>query len=347
MPLPRALSTWLLIVLAVMTLLHRPAHAAIAELEQAARKDGEVTWYVSHYGAEPATEIANGFMRLYPDVKVNVVRATAQVTYQRLVQDIRANVAQCDVLSTTDLGHYMTLKKQNRLASYRAENAAAIAPEFKAAIEKDGLWYPTSGILMVIGYNTSKIAEADAPKRWRDLTDPKWRGQIGLGHPGFSGVAGVWALMITRLYGWEFFDQMEKNKPLAGRSMIDMVTMLNSGERPLAASLVGPTLESAAKGNPLAIVYPEEGTLIVDSPTAILQNAPHPNAARLFLEYMLGIEHAKLVVALPRYASVRSEVPPLPGQRQLSDIKLIRVPDEVATDGIEKLVEQWRDTFGN
>jgi iron(III) transport system substrate-binding protein len=241
----------------------------------------------------------------------------------------------------------MTLKKQNRLASYRPENAAHVAPEFQAAIEKDGFWYPTSGILMVIGYNTSKIAEADVPKRWRDLTDPKWRGRIGLGHPGFSGVAGVWALMIDRLYGWEFFDQMAKNRPLTGRSMIDMVTMLNSGERPLAASLVGPTLESAAKGNPLAIVYPEEGTLIVDSPTAILQNAPHPNAARLFMEYMLGIDHAKLVVALPRYASVRAEVPPLPGQKLLSDIRLIRVPDEVVVGGIEKLIEQWRDTFGN
>ena len=54
MPLPRALSTWLLIALAAMVLLHRPAHAAIADIEQGARKEGEVTWYVSHYGAEPA-----------------------------------------------------------------------------------------------------------------------------------------------------------------------------------------------------------------------------------------------------------------------------------------------------
>jgi iron(III) transport system substrate-binding protein len=335
------------IVLGLTIALRCPSFASLAELEQAARKEGEVTWYVSHYGAEPAAEIARAFTKIYPDVKVNVVRSTAQVAYQRLVQDIRANVAQCDVFSTTDIGQYETLKNQKHLARYQAENAAKIAPEFTAAIEPEGYWYPTSGILMVIGYNSDKVKAEDAPKRWRDLTDPKWLGKLAIGHPAFSGVAGVWALMITKLYGWEYFEQIQKNRPLVGRSMIDMVTMLNSGERSVAASLVGPTLDSASKGNPLAIVYPEEGTLIVDSPTAIMQNAPHPNAARLFMEFMLGIEHAKLVVSLPRYESVRPEVLPLPGGKRLSEIKLIRVSDKEVTDGIQKLIERWRDTFGN
>jgi iron(III) transport system substrate-binding protein len=335
------------IVLGLTIALRCPSFASLAELEQAARKEGEVTWYVSHYGAEPAAEIARAFTKIYPDVKVNVVRSTAQVAYQRLVQDIRANVAQCDVFSTTDIGQYETLKNQKYLARYQAENAAKIAPEFTAAIEPEGYWYPTSGILMVIGYNSDKVKAEDAPKRWRDLTDPKWLGKLAIGHPAFSGVAGVWALMITKLYGWEYFEQIQKNRPLVGRSMIDMVTMLNSGERSVAASLVGPTLDSASKGNPLAIVYPEEGTLIVDSPTAIMQNAPHPNAARLFMEFMLGIEHAKLVVSLPRYESVRPEVLPLPGGKRLSEIKLIRVSDKEVTDGIQKLIERWRDTFGN
>lgn len=325
----------------------RLGRAALADLAAAAGKEGEVTWYVSHYGVEPATEIAAAFSRIYPSVKVNLFRSTAQVVYQRLQQDIKAGTPLCDVLSTTDIGQYATLKSQGRLASFNPQNAADIAPAFKPTIDPDGCWHPTSGILTAIGYNAAKLPAAEAPKRWRDLTDPRWRSKVALGHPAFSGVAGVWALMIERLYGWKFFEEIEPNKPLIGRSMNDMVTMLNSGERSVAASLSGLTLESAAKGNPLGVIFPEEGTLLVQSPSAVLASSKHPNAARLFLEFMLSAEYAKMIVVSPRYESVRSDVPPLPGGTALDAIKIVSVPDNEVVAGIAGVIERWRDTFGN
>ena len=59
---------------------------------------------------------------------------------------------------------------------------------------------------------------------------------------------------MKKLYGWKYFEQLEKNKPQIGRSINDTVTALNAGERQVAAGADGSTLFSAARGNPLAIV---------------------------------------------------------------------------------------------
>ena len=65
---------------------------------------------------------------------------------------------------------------------------------------------------------------------WTDLLDPKWKGQIALPHPAFSGCGGVWALGLRKLYGWEYFEKLAKNNPRIGRSFGDPVTLMTAGE---------------------------------------------------------------------------------------------------------------------
>ena len=82
------------------------ARADMKALEEAAKKEGELTWYVAHYTSEGAEDLGRGFTEIY-GIKVNVVRTTAQVAYQRLLQDIKNNQTICDVFSSTDVGHYV------------------------------------------------------------------------------------------------------------------------------------------------------------------------------------------------------------------------------------------------
>src|SRR5438045_4198006 len=70
----------------------------------------------------------------------------------------------------------------------------------------DGYYFVTSAGLIAIGYNTTMLSGADAPKNWTDLLAPKWKDQIALGHPGFSGYVGTWTLTMRQLYGWQFFE---------------------------------------------------------------------------------------------------------------------------------------------
>ena len=323
-----------------------PARADLKALQEAAEKEGTLTWYTAHTNAETAETVGRAFTALYPKIKVNVIRTTAQVAYQRLSQDIKNKTPNCDVFSSTDLGHYATLKPQNKFAKFVPDNAGRLGKDYQG-LDPDGYFYPTTAFLVLINYNTQKVKPEDAPKKWTDLLDPKWNGKVTVGHPAFSGAVGTWVMTMKKLYGWDFFTQLEKGKPQIGRSIVDTVTMLNSGERVVGAGPSATTLQSAEKGNPLAIVYPEDGTVIIVAPSAVMADAPHPNAARLFMEFLLGPEHAE-VSAKDGNESLRPEVKSvMKGLKPLSEVKVLRPTVEEAQKGIPEVIEQWRDTFGN
>jgi iron(III) transport system substrate-binding protein len=315
------------------------------ELYELAKKEGEVTWYTAHSNDTTAQALGRDFEAAFPGIKANVVRTTAQVAYQRLTQEQRANAMQVDVFSSTDIGHYVALKEKNLLEKYVPDNASRVIDVYKN-YDPDGYFTVTSAGLIGIAYNTAKLKEADAPKNWTDLIDPKWKDKIAVGHPGFSGYVGTWVVTLKKLYGWDFFEKLAKNNPQVGRSINDTVTMLNAGERIVAGSGPnGTAMESAAKGNPLAMIYPPDGSVLIIAPSGIPKGVKHPNAAKLFMEYLLTPEASQIWVEHFN-ESMRPEVKPLNGAKSAADVKTIRPSVEEITKGIPEVIKQWRDTFG-
>jgi iron(III) transport system substrate-binding protein len=315
------------------------------ELYKAAQKEGAVTWYTAHSHDVTMQGIGRGFEAKYPGIKVSVVRTTAQVAFQRVSQEVKAGAMQVDVFSSTDVGHYTYLKEKGLLEKYVPENESKIFDIYKN-IDPDGYYCVTSAGLICLGYNTSKLKEADAPKNWPDLLDPKWKGKIAVGHPGFSGYIGTWTVMMRKLYGWQFFEKLAKNDPQIGRSINDAVTTLTAGERMVAAAAEpGSVLDSVKKGNPLGLLYPSDGTVLILAPSAIMKGAKHPNASKLYMEYLLGVEASRVWV--DHFGeSMRPEVAPAKGGKAAKDLKTIRPSVEEINKGVPEVIKQWRDTFG-
>ena len=184
-----------------------------------------------------------------------------------------------------------------------------------------------------------------APRIWTDLLDAKWRNQVAVGHPAYSGTVGTWVVAMRKLYGWSYFEKLEANNPLIGRSVNDAVGVLNSGERSVAAGPSGLAQITASKGNPIGVVYPADGAVVMVSPSAVMANAPHSNAGRLFVEFLLSDRFA-LMTAEDRRVPVRMATLHA-GDRPLADIKTIRLSTAEIVKGIPEVIEQWRDTFGS
>src|SRR6266566_3029217 len=292
------------------------------QLYDGARKEGQLTWYTAHYDQALATKIGKAFTQKYPGVQANVIKATAQVSFQRLLQDIKAGQVQSDVFSSTDVSHFVYLKQKGDLAKYVPENERKIVAAFQN-VDPDGFSAVTWAGLVAISYNRDKVHEAEAPNNWPILADPKWTGKVAVGDPNFSGMVGVWTIAMARLYGWDYFKKLNQGKPLIGRSIDDSVTVLNAGERVVAAADPAPTLRSAAKGNPLAVIYPTDGAVAIIGPSGIIKGAKSPNAGKLFLEFLLSTEAAKLV-AENFEQSLRPEVTPPPGAKSLAEVKIVR-----------------------
>jgi len=319
---------------------------AEAKLYEAAKQEGSVTWYVSQTTTEFADGMCALFKQRYEGVGCDVVRASGQVIFQRIQQELQAGALQGDVMSTNDDGQMYQLKQQGALAQYAPENLAHMIPVLRDLADKENYWI-TSGVSpLVIAYNTNLVTAEEAPKNWTDLTDPKWKNQVAIGHPGFSGSVGLWTVAMDKLYGWDFFTKLEENKPQIGRSVADGHNLVVSGERKVAlAPLSLIESDSRNKNAPIAAVFPEDGALLPPSATAVMKDAPHPNAARLFENFILGEEIAKYFSDDARYP-LREGVPLAEGMRPLESYKTITIPIEEGTEKLQEVQTKFRDTFG-
>ena len=327
------------------TLLPRAARADMAAIEAAAKKEGTLTWYIAQVDTEQAEALGRTFTKQYPAISVAVIRTTGQVAYQRLLLDLKNSAPQCDVFSTTDISQMPALKQRDALAHYVPANAADLLPEFKR-LSDDGYFYVTGATNHFLIYNTEKVRGEAAPQRWTDLLDPRWKNQIALPHPAFSGCAGVWALGLRKLYGWEYFEKLAKNNPRIGRSFGDPITLLTAGECEVGPGPALNAFPAIEKGNPIGVVYPGDGCSICVTPSAVPASAPHPNAARLFMDWMLGDTYSRLSVERGS-EPLRAGLAPKPGRKLIDQLPVMHLTVEEIRKGVPEVIESWRDTFGS
>ena len=188
-----------------------PRAPTLPRCSRRARKEGTLTWYIAQVDTETAEVMGRAFTKQYPGINVEVIRTTGQVAYQRLLQELKNNAPQCDVFSSTDISQYPALKARGALAHYTPENAGGLLPQFDKLIDP-GFEYPAAATNHLLIYNTQKVKPADAPKRWTDLLDPRWKGQVATGHPAFSGCTGIWALALRKAYGWSYLREAGKEQ---------------------------------------------------------------------------------------------------------------------------------------
>lgn len=314
-------------------------------LEAAAHDEGTLTWYIAQVDAQTAENLGRAFTQSNPGVNVGVIRTTGQVAYQRLLMDIKNHTPQCDVFSTTDISHMPALKERHELTEYTPTNAGALLPPFKA-LSDPGFSYVTNAARYFIIYNKDKVKPQDVPRSWTDLLDPKWKGRVATGHPAFSGCTGTWALGVKKVHGWEYFEKLAQNNPRIGRSAVDPMTLINAGECLVGVGAANNVYASIDKGNPLGVVHPSDGLVLCVTPSGIPANAPHPNAGKLFMEWLLSPGYARMITA-DGSEPILEGIPPRAGMPPLADQKVIQLTVEEIRKGVPQVIEQWRDTFGS
>src|SRR5215475_8693921 len=208
-----------------------PGLAQDARVE-AARKEGKVVWYTS-LALSSAEKVAKLFEAAYPGIKVEVHRTGSQRILQRVMQEVQANLKIVDVIHTSDAGHFVLLKDKKLLMKYTPPGVEKFPAGFK---DREGYYYGLRATVNVIAYNTKIVSATEAPRTWKDLLDPKWKGKLVTAHPGYSGVIATHVLALVKLYGWDYFKQLAQNRPMLVQSAVDPSSVVASGERAVAAN---------------------------------------------------------------------------------------------------------------
>jgi len=310
---------------------------------EAARKEGKVVWYTS-LALPSAEKVAKLFEAAYPGIKVEVNRTGSERIIARVMQELKASIKNVDVVHTSDAGHFVYFKAQKLLTKYTPAGVDAFPAGFK---DKDGYFYGLRATVNVIAYNTKAVSAAEAPRTWKDLLDPKWKGKMVTAHPGYSGVISTHVLALVNQYGWDYFKQLAQNKLMLVQSAVDPSGVVASGERAVAVDGGEYTFyQIKKKGNPVEIVYPKEGVPLVVSPTAIMSFAPHPNAAKLFTDFTFSREVQQVMADSEGLYTGHPEVKYPADKPKLGDLKLLTVdPEELEKRG-EEIRQRFVEFFG-
>jgi iron(III) transport system substrate-binding protein len=309
------------------------------ELLAAARKEGKVVWYTA-VDVQVAEKVAKAFEAKHPGIDVVVERSGAERIFQRIGQEYSSKIYNADVVNSSDSAHFVVWKREGWLAPYVPVDVAEhYAPEHK---DPDGMYATWRAHLSVIGYNTRLVKPEEAPKSFADLLDPKWAGKIVKAHPGYSGTILTATFQISRDLGWPYLEKLAKQRVMQVQSSTEPPKKIALGERPVMAD--GNEYNMflmKEKGEPVEIVYPTEGTPFVPGPSAVLKNAAHPNAARVFQSYLFSIEGQQLLIDVGGLRSLHPLAREKLDRKPLKEIKLLK--DDAAA--VEKQIEQIKQKY--
>lgn len=317
-----------------------PAEADVSKLYAAAKKEGTLTWWTAQYEQSAAEKLRSTFQTKYPGIEVQLLRQTAQVVYQRLQQDFKAGIAECDVFGSTDEAQFATLKKANSLAVYKPPDQDLL-PKMFQNLDPDHAYNQGAFGFVLLNYRTDKVSSP--PTSWKHLLDDQWNAKITTGHPGFSGYVGNWVVAMLDKYGDKYLKDLAKLNPKIGRSVNDTVTDILAGERMVGAGPDNYSLAKKAQGNPIDVKFPTDDAILISAPTAIPRNAPHPNAARLFVNFQYSKEYSDTLAQVSNFP-LRSDVAYSVGD--LTKIKWHRNSVQRLTSGIPEAVQKWREIMG-
>ena len=305
------------------------------KLIDSAKKEGALVWYMSA-SIEDAKAILLAFSKKYPFLKTDFFRAGSARLFNRIMNEARAGKVLFDLVAVRGLETHQ-LVKAGLLQPYVSPESAAYPAGFK---DSKGYWVDYFDSYNVIGYNTQLVARDQAPKSWEDLLDPKWKGKIALDEENFS-----WYGAMTQKWGKEktqrYMRALAKQDIQLRNGQTLIAQLMAAGEFSVAMVLAHRIEKMKEQGAPVAWVTTLDPVTVSLHPIGIAAKAPHPNAAKLFVDFILSKDGQQLLLSIER-------TPARPGidtKMEARKLKLFPMPPELG-ERYEQFQKEFREIFG-
>jgi iron(III) transport system substrate-binding protein len=273
-----------------------------AQLLPEARKEGSVVWYTT-FADDDVNEMIAAFGKAYPGVHVKALRLSADQLPTRLVTEQRGGKYSADVISA-DCEPVYQLIKVGTLAPYPAPQKMALPPQLRGlpAGYRNVVYVLTSAI----AYNPEAVRKAglQPPTSLRDLTKPQWRGRFSIDPSAINWYESLVSSM-GRAKALQLVKELGDNEPQLVESHTQSLTQVQSGEPLATVNAYGYKASALAKKTPGRMAFSNTDPL--PSAAALAEeaaNAPHPAAARLFLDWIMSPEGQRTVVDVTNHTAL-------------------------------------------
>jgi iron(III) transport system substrate-binding protein len=326
---------WIFAGAILLAMAARPVSAS--EHQAKAEAEGRVVLYAS-FNANDAKAMTDAFRQLYPKIDATFYRATDAQLMERILTEARAGRMLWDVVCTTSYyGH--TLKKRGLLAPYDSPERRFYRDGYK---DPQATWTSVYTNYAAFGFNTRQVPKGAAPRSYADLLKAEWKGHIGM-----DGRAYEWFGTMIKAMGDEkglaFMRALagQQVQLRNGRTLI--AQLVAAGEFKGALTAYSTTFEQMkAAGAPADWVYLNPVFANIH-PAGVSARAPHPNAARLFLDFMLSRRGQEVIQKVNRIPD-RIDTPPYQA-RLIEGIAPAFAPAEVFEE-FERYAKLFHEIFG-
>lgn len=305
-----------------------------AALIEGAKKEGKMVFYTS-VETEFARALTSAFEAKHPFVKTDIFRSTHDKIFSRMNVERQTGTYTADVVSVGEFETYH-MQKKGFIAPYKSPFAAAYPDGFK---DPNGYWTDLYDNLIVTAYNTTRVKREELPKRWEDLLHPRWKGRMVLDQNEDRWFANMLYLMGEKK-GMEFMQALAKQDVAirGGRSLVTQLLSAGEFDLQIVAYWYRPYLMKK-QGAPVDWLGLEPA-IIALHPISIVEKTPHPNAARLFIDFALSDEGQKVFLQ-------RGREPAKPGLRPEGyPVNLKGFPSRVQlAEKLDEYSRQFRTLF--
>ncbi len=313
----------------------RPTEAEWHHVIEAAKQEGKVVFYTGGVGSPLNQKIVAGFGAKY-GIRVEVLEARASELRERIRTEESTGRVLGDVSHNGSTSTELQMREGAFVSYVSLPNAARLVSPFKA----DGTRVPLFVIPYGILINTDLVKPADEPRSWRDILDPKWKDKILADDFRALGGGSVFFMVAQLKFGRPYHEALAAQQLRFSRELRNNERRLARGEFSLYIPMLLPNVLDL-QGLPVKAIVPSEGAPYVAYDGAILKGAPHPNAARLLLDYLLS-EEIQLAYANLGYGVVIAGMQgkALPAARLYAEAKLLGTTDAKLQEEMLKLAKQ-------
>ena len=312
------------------------ARATAASLEDAAKAEGEVVFY-SSLNNEQIVTLIEAFKKKYPFIKPSFYRATSERVLQRASTEAKAGRYAVDV--ATAAGFQLELMKESGLTvKYVPPEAAFYNDGFT---DPDGHWVSVHSLLNAMAYNTQLVKPGEAPKRYEDLLAPRWKNRLGVNLQDPE-----WYVNLQRRWGKEkarnFLKALAAQQPGLRDGHNITAQLLAAGEfNAVSNTYAHIAARIKNQGGPVQYVF-DEPVITYVHPIALMKAAPHPNAGKILIGFILSAEGQRMLRDQGRIPS-RRDIDPL--VFSLRNVKLFASDPKFAKE-YAPAGEEMRAIFG-
>jgi iron(III) transport system substrate-binding protein len=318
------------------------ARGAADDLAKAANKEAALLIY-GGATLQHMTLMIGNFNRTYPGIKINYLRKSGSSLFELIVRELRAKTYNADAYVPLTVDQAIYLAERKLLTRYVSPERPALPEQAK---DRDGYWSTLYQTGHVYAYNTRQVNPKDAPRSYDDLLQPKWKGKIMM-----DGEDDLWYASVLEILGKEkgqnFMRALAQQQPAFQDSKTLMMQLLCAGEVALAFPVNFNQANDAKKrGCPSDFVVFEPQTQRPPFVIAMAQNAPHPAAAKVFIDFLLAREPQKFMQENIFRQSPRLDVEPSGDLIRLKGVRVWKSDWPAIFKDRSAYMDGFKKTFG-